>query len=75
MTVFAAFEKRGIHFILLNINSILPKIDELRLIAFKSHAAVIVITESKIDDTVLDGEIIIDGYMPISSDKTRHGEG
>ena len=61
---FTTFEKRGLHFIHLNINSILPKIDELRLIAFKSHAAVIGITESKIDDTVLDGEIMIDGYIP-----------
>jgi len=72
---FKVFEKRGLHFIHLNINSILPKIDELRLIAFKSHAAVIGITESKIDDTVLDGEIMIDGYIPIRSDRTRHGGG
>ena len=72
---FTTFEKRGLHFMHLNINSILPKIDELRLIAFKSHAAVIGITESKIDDTVLDGEIMIDGYIPIRSDRTRHGGG
>ena len=72
---FTVFGKRGLHFIHLNINSILTKIDELRLIAFKSHAAVIGITESKIDDTVLDGEIMIDGNIPIRSDRTRHGGG
>ena len=72
---FKVFEKRGLHFIHLNINSILPKIDELRLIAFKTHAAVIGISESKIDDTVLDGEIMIDGYIPIRSDRTKHGGG
>ena len=38
----------------LNRNSILSKIDELRLIAFKSHAEIIGISESKIDESVLD---------------------
>ena len=51
------FQQRGLHFIHLNINSILPKIDELRMIAFKTNATVIGITESKIDESVLDGEI------------------
>ena len=72
---FTTFEKPGIHFIHLNINSILCKIDELRLTAFKSHAAVIGITESKIDDMALDGDIIIDGYIPIRSDGTRQVRG
>ena len=72
---FKVFAKSGLHFIHLNINSILPKIDELRLIAHKSRAAVIGITESKIDDSVLDGEIMIDGYIPIRSDTNRHGGG
>ena len=38
------FQQRGLHFIHLNINSILSKIDELRLIAVKTNAAVIGIT-------------------------------
>ena len=72
---FKIFAKSGLHFIHLNINSILPKIEELHLIALKSHAAVIGITESKIDDTVLDGEIMIDGYIPIRCDRNRQGGG
>ena len=72
---FKVFSKSGLHFIHLNINSILPKIDELRLIAHKSRAAVIGITESKIDDSVLYGEIMIDGYIPIRSDRNRQGGG
>ena len=71
---FKVFAKSGLHFIHLNINSILPKIDELRLIAHKSHAAVIGITESKIDDSVPDGEIMIEGYVPIRSDRDRQGD-
>ena len=69
------FQQRGLHFIHLNINSILPKIDELRLIAAKTNAAVIGITESKIDESVLDGEIRIDGYIPVRKDRNRQGGG
>ena len=56
------FNKRALHQIHLNINILLPKIDELRSIAKKSGTTVIGITESKLDETVLDGEINIDGY-------------
>ena len=72
---FGVFSQRGLHFIHLNINSILPKIDELRLMALKSNAAVIGITESKIDESVLDGEINIDGYIPLRSNRSRQGGG
>ena len=44
-----AFNKRGLHLIHLNINSLLSKIDELREIARKTRAKVISITESKLD--------------------------
>ena len=55
-----AFNERGLHLIHLNINSLLSKIDELREIARKTRATVISITESKLDGSVLDGEINID---------------
>ena len=60
-----AFNKRGLHLIHLNINSLLSKIDELREIARKTTATVIGITESKLDGSVLDEEINID--------RNRHG--
>ena len=31
-------------------------------------------TESKLDETVLDGEISIDGYESVRSDRNRHGD-
>ena len=68
-------QKRGLHFIHLNINSLLSKIDELREIAKVSRAALIGITESKLDNSVLDGEINIEGYSIIRSDRNRHGGG
>ena len=45
------------------------------MIAFKTKAAVIGISESKLDETVLDGEIQIPGYTIIRSDRNRHGGG
>ena len=44
------FKHRGLHFLHLNINSLLPKIDELRHIARLTNATVIRISESKLDD-------------------------
>ena len=61
------FKKRGLHFLHLNINSLLLKIDELRLIVKNSNATVIGITESKLDKT--------DGYELKRSDRNRQGVG
>ena len=49
-----AFSNRGLYLIHLNINSLLLKIDELRDIAKRTKAAVIGISESKLDSIVLD---------------------
>ena len=57
----------------LNINSVLSRIDELRVVAKKSKASIIGVTESKLDAAVLDGEVNIDGYEVIRSDRNRHG--
>ena len=59
----------------LNINSVLSQIEELRVVARKSKVAVIGVTESKLDATLLDGEVNIDGYEVIRSDRNRHGGG
>ena len=65
----------GLHFLHLNINSLLPKIDELRHIARLTNAAVIGISESKLDDSVLTSEIQIDEYDFLCCDRNRHGGG
>ena len=69
------FKHRGLHFLHLNINSLLPKIDELRHIARLTNAVVIGISESKLDDSVLASEILIDEYDLLRCDRNRHGEG
>ena len=68
-------DKCGLHLIHLNINMVLPKIDELREIAKKTRATVIGLTETKLDATILDSEVNIEGYELIRSDRNRHGGG
>ena len=53
----------------------LPKIDEFRNIAKLSNAAVIGISESKLDDSILPSEIHIDNYNTLRCDRNRHGGG
>ena len=69
------FKSRGLHFIHLNINSLLPKIEELRIIAKSTNAASIGISESKLDESVLEPEIQIDDYEILRCDRNRHGGG
>ena len=59
----------------LNINSLLNKIDELRYIARSSNAAVIGITETKLDNTVYDSEVTVDGCNIVRNDRNRKGGG
>ena len=51
---------KGIHLIHLNVNSLLPNIDEIRYTAKRTKAAVIGITTSKLDKSIFQSEIEID---------------
>ena len=55
------FRNRGLHFIHLNINSLLPKIDELREIVKVSNPMIIGITETKLDYLNGDSDNCING--------------
>ena len=55
-------KKKGLHFLLLNINSILPKSHELKTFTRNTKAAIISITESKADNSIFDSEVEIPGY-------------
>ena len=70
-----AFTNWRLHLICLNINSVLLKIDEFREIAKRTKAAVICITESKPDSTVLDPEIYIENYEILCFNRNWHGGG
>ena len=51
----------------------LPKIEELRIIAKSTNAEIIGISESKLDESLLESEIQIDNYKIFWCDRNRHG--
>ena len=67
------FRNRGLHFIYLNINRLLPKIDELREIVEISNSTGIDIRETKLDNSISDPEISIYGCCAIGRDQNRKG--
>ena len=67
------FRSKGIHLIHQKVNSLLPKIDEIRFIAQRTKVAVIVITESKLDESNFQSEIEIDNYDLLRCDRNRNG--
>ena len=69
------FQKRDMHFIHLNINSILPKTDKIHYIAKLTNATVIGLSETKLDNAVLSSELEIEGYDLVRSDRSRRGGG
>ena len=69
------FKSKGLHFIHLNINSLLPKIEEPQITVKSTNAASIGISESKLDESVLEFEIQIDNYKILCCDRNRCGGG
>ena len=69
------FDRKGLHFLHINVNSLLPKIEEVRFIAKNSKATVIGITETKLDGTIFDAELYIKGYSIVRCDRDRKGGG
>ena len=59
----------------LNINSLLPKIEELRIIAKATNPAIIGISKSKLDESILEPSIQIDDYKILRCVGNRHGGG
>ena len=59
----------------LNIDSLLPKNDELRHMARLSNAAVIGNSESKLDKSVTNSEILIDNYDLLCCDPNKNEGG
>ena len=69
------FKKRGMHFIHININSLLPKIDEVHYIPNITSASIVGISETKLDETILSSELEVDGYDLVRLDRSRRGGG
>ena len=72
---FEPLRKRGLHFLHINVNSLLSKIDELRDVVGHAKPAILGITESKFDSSVSDHKVNISGYSILMSDRNRYGGG
>ena len=72
---FEIFNKCGLHFFHVNINSVLPKIEEIRYIAHSVNLSIIGLSESKLDNSVNDNEISIPGYDILRKDRNKNGAG
>ena len=68
-------ETKGLHPMYLNINSLLPKIDELRYISRPSNAAVIGVSESKLDKSITNSKILIHNHDLLRCYQNRNGDG
>ena len=63
------------HFIHLNINSLLSIIDKICYIAKLTNATVVGLSETKLQNTVLSSEIQIEGYNLVRYDQSQRGGG
>jgi hypothetical protein len=70
---FECLNSKVLNFIHLNTRSLLPKLDELRILAANTKVAVIGITESWLDASVTDSEINITDYSILRRDRNREG--
>ena len=74
-TIWELLNNKSLYFLLININSLLSKKDEIRCIASKTKATIIGITESKLDHPVPDSEVNFPGYDILRCDGYRNGAG
>ena len=59
----------------MNARSILPKMEELDILALSTNAAIIAVTETCLDNTICDNEVCIPGYIIQRKDRNREGGG
>ena len=59
----------------MSVNSLLPKTDKARYITGRTNAALVGISESKFDETVLQSEIQISIYELFRCDRNKNGGG
>ena len=65
------FQKKGMHFIHLNVNSFLSVIDEICHITNLTNTTVTGLSKIKLGDTVLNSAFEIEGYDLVKFDQSR----
>ncbi|XP_042236588.1 uncharacterized protein LOC121875911 isoform X2 [Homarus americanus] len=72
---FECFKNRGLHFVHINIRALFRKMPEIKILLFKTNAAVFSISESWLDESVTDEQIGIEGYSLERLDRNKYGGG
>ena len=60
---------------MLNVASLVKHLDELRLMLLDKKLDVLAINETRLDSTISDGLVSIDGYNVLRADRDRNGGG
>ena len=68
-------KEKGMNFGHLNVNSLLSRIEEIRTLAFNTNISVLGITGTKLDNTVSNEELKIDGYNLLRPDRNKNDGG
>ena len=71
----AIVNKTGFKVMALNIFSLMPHLDELRVFISDNKPHIIGITETKIDSTIQNSDVEIDDYVIERNDRDKHGGG
>ena len=72
---FECFKRKGLHFIHINVRSIVNKMDQMRFLARSTNAAVVAVSETWLDESIYDSEVKIPGYSILRNDRNRDGGG
>ena len=68
-------KKNGIHIIHFNARSRLPNLAEVRTLVVEFNAVIVCVTETWLDDSVMDSKIELSGYVVQRKDRERSGGG
>ena len=65
--------KRGLAMACLNINSLISHMDDLKILMYDTNIDILAINETKLDNSVLNNEVHLDGYEIIGKDRYTNG--
>ena len=65
--------KRGLAMACLNINSLISHMDDYRIFMYDTNIDVLAINETKLDTSILNNEVHLDGYEIIRKDRYTNG--
>ena len=73
--LFSCLPKTGLKICHININSIVRKLSELKIVLQHNPFHVVAVSETKCDATISDSELDIENYNIFRKDRNRHGGG